>query len=100
MWYVPNRQAIEWFLDRCWPAIAARCPDLILRIVGPAPIEWRRRWMRVLQTEAPGFVEDLRAEYSRALRGGADALRRRVMHQISRVCRIWQEDHGCEGRFI
>jgi glycosyltransferase involved in cell wall biosynthesis len=67
MWYAPNRQGIDWFLANCWPAIAERCPDLSLRIVGPAPAAERARWERFTRTEAPGFVDDLAAEYSRAL---------------------------------
>lgn len=67
MWYPPNRQGVEWFLERCWPEIAARCPALNLRIVGAAPSRDRQRWARAVRTEAPGFVEDLDAEYSRAL---------------------------------
>jgi glycosyltransferase involved in cell wall biosynthesis len=66
MWYAPNRQGVDWFLDRCWPAIAARCPALNLRIVGPAPAGMRERWARAVRTEAPGFVENLAAEYERA----------------------------------
>jgi Glycosyl transferases group 1 len=67
MWYPPNRQGVDWYIEHCWPAIAARCPGLILRIVGPAPVEDRRRWARVPRTEVPGFMEDLYAEYARAL---------------------------------
>lgn len=67
LWYPPNRHGIEWFLAQCWPAIAARCPGLSLRLVGPAPAADRARWARAPRTEAPGFVEDLEAEYSAAL---------------------------------
>ena len=67
MWYPPNKQGVEWFLEHCWPAVAARCPDLLLRIIGPAPVEDRRRWERTIHTEAPGFVDDLGQEYARAL---------------------------------
>jgi glycosyltransferase involved in cell wall biosynthesis len=66
MWYPPNRQGADWYLEHCWPEIAARCPGLTLRIVGPAPVEDRRRWAQAPRTEAPGFVEDLNAEYARA----------------------------------
>ena len=67
MWYAPNRLGVEWFLRDCWPAIAARCPGLTLRIVGPAPAELRERWERSPRTEAPGFVDSLSAEYARAM---------------------------------
>jgi hypothetical protein len=67
LWYPPNRQGVDWFIGRCWPAIAARCPTLTLRIVGAAPAAERERWAGVARTEVPGFVEDLAAEYGRAL---------------------------------
>jgi glycosyltransferase involved in cell wall biosynthesis len=67
MWYPPNRHGIESFLDQCWPAIAAQCPGLVLRIVGAASVDARRRWEAVDRVEAPGHVPDLRAEYARAL---------------------------------
>ena len=67
MWYAPNRHGLDWFLEQCWPAVAARCPALTLRVIGAAPPEERRRWERAVRTEAPGFVEDLRGEYARAL---------------------------------
>jgi len=67
LWYGPNRNGIEWFLDKCWPTIAARCPRLTLRLVGAAPPELRERWGRNARTSVAGFAEDLRDEYRRAL---------------------------------
>jgi glycosyltransferase involved in cell wall biosynthesis len=67
LWYAPNRHGVDWFLERCWPEIAARCPALSLRIVGPAPAGERKRWAGAVRTEAPGFVDDLGAEYAAAL---------------------------------
>ena len=66
MWYAPNRLGLEWFLRNCWPRIADRCPHLSLRVVGPAPSELRDNWARSARVEAPGYVEDLGAEYARA----------------------------------
>ncbi len=67
MSYSPNRQGVEWFLERCWPAVAERCPSLKLRIVGAVPSPVQERWSRVPRTEVPGFVADLADEYARAL---------------------------------
>jgi glycosyltransferase involved in cell wall biosynthesis len=67
LWYAPNRNGIEWFLEKCWPTIAARCPRLTLRLVGAAPPELRERWARNVRTSVAGFAKDLRAEYARAL---------------------------------
>lgn len=33
--YVPNREGIRWFLDKCWPDIKSAVPDVRLRLVGP-----------------------------------------------------------------
>src|SRR5262249_26610059 len=55
MAYLPNRQGVDWFLENCWPAIAAQCPGLKLRIVGGAPPALRERWGRAVRTEAAGF---------------------------------------------
>ncbi|HEX6794061.1 MAG TPA: glycosyltransferase family 4 protein [Casimicrobiaceae bacterium] len=66
MWYPPNRDGIEWFLECCWPRITERCPDLVLRIVGAAPPLMRAGWERAVRTQAPGPVDDLRSEYARA----------------------------------
>jgi glycosyltransferase involved in cell wall biosynthesis len=67
MWYGPNQQGVDWFLDECWPAISAALPGVRLRIVGLASAERRRGWERHPRTEAPGFIQDLRAEYASAL---------------------------------
>jgi hypothetical protein len=67
MWYPPNRLGVDWFVERCWPAVAARCPRLRLRIVGAGPAEDRQRWGHACRVEAPGFVDDLEAEYARSL---------------------------------
>ena len=67
MWYAPNRQGVDWLLNKCWPAISARCPSLALRIVGAGAAADRERWSRAQRVEAPGYVDDLDAEYARAL---------------------------------
>ncbi len=66
MWYAPNRQGLEWFLEHCWPEVADRCPSLVLRIIGSAPPQVRKRWEQGVRVEAPGFVDDLHAEYAGA----------------------------------
>jgi len=62
-----SRLLIESFLEQCGPAIAAQCPGLVLRVVGAASVDVRRRWETVDRVEAPGHVPDLRAEYARSL---------------------------------
>jgi len=63
LWYKPNRDGIEWFIDNSWAAIREAIPDATLRLVGAAPVADRRRWATVPGVEAVGFVENLAAEY-------------------------------------
>lgn len=32
--WMPNREGLEWFLDKCWPMIHAKWPDITLHIAG------------------------------------------------------------------
>jgi len=66
LWYGPNRAGIEWFLERCWQQIRQAEPAAVLRLVGAAPPDKRALWEQTTAVEAPGFVDDLRAEYQRA----------------------------------
>jgi glycosyltransferase involved in cell wall biosynthesis len=102
LWYPPNRHGIEWFLAQCWPAIAGRCPGLELRLVGPAPAADRARWARAPRTAAPGFVEDLAAEYASALfaiapvlSGGGTSIKFLESAAHRRACVVTQ--HVCDA---
>lgn len=66
LWYRPNRDAIEGFLQSSWPIIRYQMPGARFRAVGAAPPELRQRWASVPGVECPGFVVDLLAEYRRA----------------------------------
>lgn len=66
LWYGPNRDGVEWMVRRVWPRVRTRCPDATLRLVGAASEEVRSRWSRSKGVEAPGFVDDLSAEYRNA----------------------------------
>jgi polysaccharide biosynthesis protein PslH len=66
LWYRPNRDAIDTFLQTCWPEIRRQVPDARFRAVGAAPIERRQRWASVAGVECPGFVDDLSSEYRHA----------------------------------
>jgi glycosyltransferase involved in cell wall biosynthesis len=63
----PNRDGVAWFLDRCWPRIAAGDPSARLRIVG------RGDWAAMARARGNlpnvtfvGEVDDLSTEYARA----------------------------------
>ena len=66
LWYRPNRDGVEWLLRTVWPVVKRARPQAILRLVGAAAPELRAQWIRHRGVEAPGFVDDLEAEYARA----------------------------------
>jgi glycosyltransferase involved in cell wall biosynthesis len=66
MWYPPNADGIDWFLEFVWPAIRARRRNANLLIAGAASPELRSRWSRREAVHAPGFVDDLGACYKEA----------------------------------
>lgn len=66
LWYAPNRDGIQRFLDRCWPIVRAARPDARLLLVGAAPPAARTAWETHPGVTAPGFVDDLDAAYREA----------------------------------
>ncbi len=66
LWYAPNRDGIDRFLARCWPAIKAAQPQAKLLLVGAAPPALRQAWEQHPDVAAPGFVDDLGEAYRNA----------------------------------
>ena len=66
LWYAPNREGIDRFLARCWPAIKAAQPQARLLLVGAAPPAVRQAWEQHPDVSAPGFVDDLGEAYRQA----------------------------------
>lgn len=66
LWYAPNREGIDRFLARCWPAIKAAQPQARLLLVGAAPPAMRQAWEQHPGVSAPGFVDDLGEAYRNA----------------------------------
>lgn len=61
-----NREGIDRFFSRSWPAIHAARPRAVWRIVGSGMTpQLRARWEARPGVQAPGFVHDLLEEYSR-----------------------------------
>lgn len=63
LWYGPNRDGIERFLARIWPAILSAAPQARLLLAGAAAPAARRSWERHPGVSAPGYVDDLSAAY-------------------------------------
>lgn len=57
--YLPNRDGVEWFLQKVWPGVRARMPDAEFRIVGTGAPE---SWGRIAGVSVLGYVEDTAAE--------------------------------------
>lgn len=66
LWYAPNREGIDRFLARCWPAIKSAHPEARLLLVGAAPPAVRQAWEQYPDVSAPGFVDDLGEAYRNA----------------------------------
>ena len=66
LWYRPNADGINWFLDHVWPKVLRAEPESTLTLVGSAPDMMRRHWELHSNVSAPGFVNDLDAVYAQA----------------------------------
>jgi glycosyltransferase involved in cell wall biosynthesis len=59
--WLPNRQAIQWFLKKCWGNILRVIPHATLIIIGKNPTEDIAEFIRSYpNVELKGFVEDIR----------------------------------------
>lgn len=63
LWYGPNRQGIDRFLQHCWPSIKEVVPDATLLLAGAVSPDIRRNWEKHPDVYAPGFVDDLAEAY-------------------------------------
>lgn len=63
MTYRPNAEAIERFIERCWPKIRVEIPDVKLVIAGRASQDDMEKWNLVPGCNALGFVDDLQKLY-------------------------------------
>lgn len=64
--YPPNRVGFERFYRNCWPTIQRAAPAATLRIVGWMSSDQQAQLQTDPRVQAPGFVDDLDAEYARA----------------------------------
>ncbi len=66
LWYRPNSDGVNWFLERVWPIVQRAEPGASIVLAGPASEEVRRQWERHPNVSAPGFVPSLEALYEEA----------------------------------
>lgn len=66
LWYAPNREGIDRFLQRSWPTIKASLPQARLLLAGAAPPAMRQAWECHPGVSAPGYIDDLDDAYRNA----------------------------------
>ncbi|WP_294639490.1 glycosyltransferase [uncultured Aquabacterium sp.] len=75
--YLPNQDAVDWFLDAIWPKVLEKVPQARFLVVGKGSPEKCRAWSAQPNVEVLGFVESLADAYARVtasvvpMRGGA-----------------------------
>ena len=63
LWYQPNADGVDWFLQHVWPHVRALEPEATLTLAGAASPSARARWETQAGVSAPGFVDDLAHTY-------------------------------------
>jgi glycosyltransferase involved in cell wall biosynthesis len=66
LWYQPNADGVDWFLQHVWPQVRAFEPEATLTLAGAASPSARARWETHVGVSAPGFLDDLASTYQRA----------------------------------
>lgn len=62
----PNREGLEWFLERVWPQAVVRRPGLELEIAGSGDGSWISRWLNQPGIRFLGRAESVDPLYARA----------------------------------
>lgn len=62
--YMPNQDAVDWFLAQIWPAVRAEVPDARFVIVGKGSPDTLARWGEHAGVQALGFVDSLADAYA------------------------------------
>jgi hypothetical protein len=64
--YMPNEDAVDWFLGQVWPRVRQAVPNARFLLAGTVAEDRRARWACVEGVDVLGFVDDLAATYARA----------------------------------
>jgi glycosyltransferase involved in cell wall biosynthesis len=64
--YMPNEDAVDWFLASVWPAVRRAVPQARLRLAGTVEEPRRTRWSQHEGVDVLGFVDDLARTYEDA----------------------------------
>lgn len=63
--YLPNVDAVRWFVSECWPVIRSAVPSAVFRVVGRSPVPAVKDLDRVPGVDVIGEVDDAIAEVAR-----------------------------------
>lgn len=75
--YMPNTDAVDWFLTDIWPRVRDAVPEARFLVVGSGAAPLLARWSQHAGVETLGFVDSLADAYAQAtacvvpMRGGA-----------------------------
>jgi len=64
--YMPNEDAVDWFLASVWPGVRQAVPSARFVLAGTASAERTARWSTFENVDVLGFVDDLAQAYARA----------------------------------
>lgn len=62
--YLPNQEAIDWFLRSAWPEVRRQVPSARLRIVGSGAQSRHQAWREAGGVDVLGYVESLADAYA------------------------------------
>jgi glycosyltransferase involved in cell wall biosynthesis len=99
---LPNRDAVEFFLEQIWPRVRAACPHASLHLIGSCPDEDKRRFERANGVVSLGYVEDIRPHMAEAacsivpLRVGGGT-RLKILDAWAMGKAVVSTSVGCEG---
>jgi polysaccharide biosynthesis protein PslH len=64
--YMPNHDAVDWFIEVIWPMVLKQVPQARFLIVGSGAESRLARWRRAPRVETLGFVDSLAQAYHQA----------------------------------
>lgn len=63
-----NFKGVDRFIDKIWPFVKQKNPDIVFHIIGRGtPDEYRKKWQKNNGVLVRGFVDDIDKEYAKAI---------------------------------
>lgn len=61
--WAPNKDGLEWLLKEVWPAVVAKRPKAILKVVGSGNRDWLKNYEGMKGLQVVGFVDSILDAY-------------------------------------